>query len=105
MGTRYAAVFFAPATLDLAQLQQDLHRAVTTVDEQMSTWNPASSLMQLNRAPVGAWFEAPSELIRVLEAAAEVGQLSDGAFDIGVGDLVTAQARERPPIVRGGVGM
>jgi thiamine biosynthesis lipoprotein len=90
MGTRYAAVFFAPAALDLAELQRALHRAVTTVDEQMSTWNPQSALMQLNRAPVGAWFGAPSELIHVLESAVEIGHLSDGAFDIGVGDLVTA---------------
>jgi thiamine biosynthesis lipoprotein len=90
MGTRYAAVFFAPEHLDLADLRHDLQQAVDAVDGQMSTWKADSDLMVFNRAPVGVWHEVPGQLATVIETALEVGRLSDGAFDIGVGDLVTA---------------
>lgn len=90
MGTRFAAVFYAPVGFDLAGLHLALQRAVDCVDEQMSTWKPNSDLMRLNRAPVGTWRKVPGQLFAVLEAAVDVGRLSDGAFDIGVGDLVSA---------------
>jgi thiamine biosynthesis lipoprotein len=90
MGTRYAAVFFADASFDSTELSLALCRAVEAVDAQMSTFRPDSSLMQLNRARVGEWFAVPRELFEVLSKAVEVGRLSGGAFDIGVGDLVLA---------------
>ncbi|KQW75618.1 hypothetical protein ASC89_22025 [Devosia sp. Root413D1] len=90
MGTRYSAVFFAPIALDLSVLPAALEAVVDTVDRQMSTWKPESDLMRLNRAAVGRWVDLPYEVATVLAAALEIGRLSDGAFDIGVGDLVTA---------------
>lgn len=90
MGTRYAAVFFVPEGYDLEGLQRELQRAVDRVDNQMSTWKPQSDLMQLNRAAVESWIRVPEELATVLSAALEIGRLSEGAFDIGVGELVTA---------------
>lgn len=90
MGTRHAAVFFAPEQLDLADLRHVVQQAVDAVDGQMSTWKADSDLMVFNRAPVGVWHDVPRQLAIVLETALEVGRLSDGAFDIGVGDLVTA---------------
>ena len=90
MGTRYSAVFFAPEQGPLTELRLALQQAVDTVDDQMSTWKPDSDLMRLNRAPVGTWLDVPGELATVLAAALEVGALSGGAFDIGVGDLVSA---------------
>lgn len=90
MGTRYAAVFYAPAGCGQADLAGALQAAVDAVDAQMSTWKPDSNLMQLNRAPSGIWFDIPEQLGTVLSAALEIGRLSDGAFDIGVGDLVAA---------------
>ena len=90
MGTRYAALFFAPAECDLVAVERELQGVVDMVDVQMSTWKPESDLMRLNRAPVGDWVEVPELLLAVLEAAAEIGRLSGGAFDIGVGDVVSA---------------
>jgi len=90
MGTRYSAVFYARGDEDRSGLGRDLQAAVDAVDAQMSTWKPDSALMQLNRAPTGAWFKVPGELFTVLTAALEIGRQSDGAFDIGVGDLVAA---------------
>lgn len=90
MGTRYSAVFFAEPHRPLVELHQPLQQSVDDVDAQMSTWKPGSELMQLNRAPVGTWIDVPEELATVLAAALEVGRVSGGAFDIGVGDLVSA---------------
>jgi len=90
MGTRYAAIFFAPERLNLTELSHNLQQAVDAVDAQMSTWKPDSDLMVLNRAPVGVWHDVPRQLATVLESALEIGRLSDGAFDIGVGDVVTS---------------
>lgn len=90
MGTRYSAVFYAVGCVDQATLQADLQQAVEQVDQQMSTWNPTSTLMQLNATPLGQWFSLPDELLWVLTTALRISAESDDAFDIGVGALVTA---------------
>lgn len=90
MGTRWAALLHAPSTTDTAALNIALARAVDRVDRQMSTWKPDSDLMRLNAAPPGTWVSLPRELMLVLAKGLEIGRLSGGAFDIGVGRLVKA---------------
>lgn len=90
MGTRYSAVFFAPEDADIDALNAALFAAVDRVDRQMSTWKPDSDLNRLNAAPVGDWITIPRELTKVLAASLRIGRASNGAFDIGVGDLVVA---------------
>ena len=90
MGTRWSALFFAPASFDPAPLHAALQAAVGEVDAQMSTWKPASDLMRLNAAPVGNWVTVPARLREVLQLGLEIGRASGGAFDIGLGDAVTA---------------
>jgi len=90
MGTRYSAVFYAPGPYGSSELGHALQAAVDAVDNQMSTWKPDSDLMRLNRAPTGMWVDIPVQLCVVLSAALEIGRLSGGAFDIGVGELVSA---------------
>ena len=90
MGTRYSAVFYAAGEIDQAAIQADLQQAVERVDQQMSTWNPASALMQLNAAPLEQWLSLPDELLWVLSTALRIGEESAGAFEIGVGALVSA---------------
>ncbi|MCX7347420.1 MAG: FAD:protein FMN transferase, partial [Alphaproteobacteria bacterium] len=90
MGTRWSALFFAEPAFDVATLQHALQFAVTEVDVQMSTWKPDSDLMRVNRAAVGEWIDAPPMLIEVLRLGLVIGRASDGAFDIGLGDAVTA---------------
>ncbi|WP_211313991.1 FAD:protein FMN transferase [Humitalea rosea] len=90
MGTRYAAVFFAPEGMATDALAASLFEAVDRVDRQMSTWKPESDLNRLNAAPVGDWVTIPGELMRVLAEALKIGRATGGAFDIGVGALVAA---------------
>ncbi|WP_245872381.1 FAD:protein FMN transferase [Brucella pituitosa] len=67
-----------------------LQAAVDAVDGAMSTWKPESRLMQLNAAPVGHWIKVPQQLLDVLRLALDIGRASGGAFDIGMGDAVSA---------------
>lgn len=90
MGTSWSALFHAPAGEDPAPIRAALAASVDRVDRQMSTWKPDSDIMRLNRAPVGQWIAVPPEMMEVLVRGLEIGQLSGGAFDIGMGDVVTA---------------
>lgn len=90
MGTRWSAELGIPAGTDRAALETALAAMVAQVDAQMSTWKPDSDLMRLNAAPVGEWVAIPPELMQVLQRGLEIGQASQGAFDIGMGDLVRA---------------
>lgn len=90
MGTRWSVTVDADQTVDLAALNQDLAETVQQVDGQMSPWKPDSDLMRLNRAPVDAWVELSTELLQVLNYALNVQDLSAGAFDPCVGELVDA---------------
>ena len=90
MGTSWSALFHTSAAVDPAPLRAALQGAVDQVDRQMSTWKPDSDLMQINRAPIGQWLTVPGELMGVLAQGLEIGRLSGGAFDVGMGDVVTA---------------
>ncbi len=90
MGTRWSAILYAPSDADIPALDIALARAVDRVDRQMSTWKPDSDLMRLNAASANTWVSLPPELMQVLAKGLEIGRLSEGAFDIGVGRLVNA---------------
>lgn len=90
MGSRWSALFYARDEGDEAALARRLQGAVERVEQQMSAWRGDSDLQRLNGTPVGTWVEIPRELMHVLATALEIGDLSHGAFDIGVGDLVRA---------------
>ena len=90
MGTRWSALFFTDPGFDVSPLNAALQAAVEEVDGQMSSWKPDSDLMRINRAPVGEWIDAPARLIDVLRLGLEIGRASGGAFDVCMGDAVTA---------------
>ncbi|WP_027055682.1 FAD:protein FMN transferase [Mesorhizobium erdmanii] len=90
MGTRWSAIFYAPSGFDAEAVRAALQAAVDEVDAQMSTWKPDSDLMRLNRAPAGAWATIPGRLLDVIRLGLAVGRASGGAFDIGMGDAVSA---------------
>lgn len=90
MGTRYTAIFYAPAGLDAAAIGASLFAAVDKVDRQMSNWIPESDLCRLNAASEETWTAVPPGLAHVLDTGLTVGRESHGAFDMGVGALVDA---------------
>jgi thiamine biosynthesis lipoprotein len=90
MGTRWSALFYGEPSVDPDPIRAALQSAVDDVDAQMSTWKPDSDLMRINAVPVGQWVPAPARLRHVLGLGLEIGRASGGAFDIGMGDAVTA---------------
>jgi thiamine biosynthesis lipoprotein len=90
MGTRWSALFHAPSGFDAEPVRAAMAAAVAQVDTQMSTWTPDSALMRLNAAAPDQWTAVPEPLMTVLQAALDIGRASGGAFDIAVGDAVTA---------------
>lgn len=90
MGTRWSALFHATAGFDPKPVQRALQAAVDEVDAQMSTWKPDSDLIRLNAGPVDEWLEMPERLMEVLRLGLDIGCVSGGAFDIGMGDAVNA---------------
>jgi thiamine biosynthesis lipoprotein len=90
MGTRWSALFFGEPGFDPTPVRSALQAAADEVDAQMSTWKPDSALMRFNAAPIGAWVAVPDGLLDVLKLGLEIGRASGGAFDIGIGDAVTA---------------
>ena len=89
MGTRWSAVFYA-SSAEQTGLTEALQAAVDAVDDTMSTWKPDSALMRLNRTPPGTWMPASPQLCAIMALSLQIGQASQGAFDIGVGDAVNA---------------
>jgi len=90
MGSRYTALFYAEPDLSTEAIHHSLARAVSRVDQQMSTWKADSDLNRLNAAPEQQWVSVPKELATVLSTALRIAEQSGGAFDIAVGDLVHA---------------
>ena len=90
MGTRYTATFYASNTVDLAAIGASLFSAVNQVDRAMSTWDSRSDLCRVNAARPGIWIDIPDQLAQVLEAGLQLGLDSQGAFDVGLGQLVDA---------------
>lgn len=90
MGTRWSALFHVPADFDPRPVETAMAAGVAEVDCQMSTWKPNSDINRLSRAAPGEWVDLPPRLIQVLEAGLSIGRASGGAFDIGMGDAVSA---------------
>lgn len=90
MGTRWSALFHMQGDFETVRVHAAMADAVAEVDRQMSTWKPESDLNRLNAACLGEWVALPEHLMKVLEAGLAIGEASGGAFDIGMGDAVTA---------------
>lgn len=90
MGTRWSVTAYVPATVDIDQLQRALQSGVDQVDANMSNWKADSALMRLNHAPLGEWIAVPPDLFEVIATGLDIGRLSGGAFDIGMGRTVAA---------------
>lgn len=90
MGARWSATVFVAESFDVDALARALAAEVEAVEAEASNWRPTSAIEGLNRAPIGVWVALPKGLFEVLRAALAIGDLSGGAFDVGVGDLVRA---------------
>ncbi|RYY28552.1 MAG: FAD:protein FMN transferase [Sphingomonadales bacterium] len=83
MGTSWSARIVG-GTPDLAdKIQGTLDRIVA----EMSHWERNSNITRFNASEPGRWQPLPSDFERVLRAALDVAEASDGAFDPAMGTL------------------
>ena len=89
MGTTYSVKLVSmPAGLDAQGLQDGIESRLDAVNARMSTYLETSELSRFNNSDSTDWQEASAELVKVLQNALRIGELSDGAFDVTVGPLV-----------------
>jgi FAD:protein FMN transferase len=85
-GTSYSVRTYCPTR------QPDLHAAIDAelarIDAEMSTYNPDSTLSRFNSSAPGPWQPVSADMARVVAAAQQLAEQSDGAFDVTVGPLV-----------------
>jgi thiamine biosynthesis lipoprotein len=103
MGTHWSVVIDGLAAQKAYLLQAALQQAVQEVDDQMTTWRVTSDLMRLNAAPVGRWVDLPPQLMRVLAAGLAISRVTDGAFEMNLGDAVRAWGFGAAPIDLGSI--
>jgi thiamine biosynthesis lipoprotein len=87
MGTTYHVTIVAdqPAPADLAE---QIDRALSAVDQSMSTYKSQSELSQFNRLPLSEQVKASDQFWAVLQTSEKIWRQSVGAFDPSVGPVV-----------------
>ena len=87
MGTTYAVKLF-DSDVEVDTLQSQIDALLERINEQMSTWRSDSELSRFNSSRDLGWFPVSAETAYVVDAAAAISALSDGAFDVTVGPVV-----------------
>jgi len=92
-----------PEGMTAEEVKEGVEERLALVNAQMSTYDPKSSISLYNTAAKGTWHEIPKEFAYVLDAALELAEISQGAFDPTIGPLVnlwgfgpTARGEEIP---------
>lgn len=92
MGTTFRLVFYAPDEPSARRAAEAAFERIRGLDAALSDYDPSSELSLLSassaEAGTGGRVPASEDLLRVLCAAAEVSQATQGAFDVTVGPLV-----------------
>jgi thiamine biosynthesis lipoprotein len=89
MGTTYnVSVVDAPSSVTHSDVRNAIDTALTTVNQQMSNWDPASELSRFNAQSSTDAFSISPELAEVMTAAETVHLASSGGFDTTLGPLI-----------------
>lgn len=76
----------------IAQQKKHLHAQIdsllTSINQEMSTYLPDSSISRFNQRQDDRWFPISTSFLKVIEGAQSISQSSQGAFDITVMPLV-----------------
>lgn len=90
MGTSYH-IKLVPETeknIDLATLKEKIDSRLSEIDQKMSTYKQDSDISRFNRYSADQWMAISSETYTVIAMGQRISELSNGAFDITVGQLV-----------------
>lgn len=95
MGTLFRIVVYAASQEQALAATKEAFARIAQLDHIMSDYKEDSELMQVCRQAVGKPVKVSPDLFRVLDAAQQVAQNTDGAFDVTVGPVVRLWRRAR----------
>lgn len=91
MGTTWH-VTYSPAgelrDVSPGDVQQAIAEVLDDVNHSMSTYRTDSEISRFNQASPAQWFTVSEQFMTVLQAAINIGDNSEGAYDVTVGPLV-----------------
>lgn len=88
MGTRFRIVLYAPDAPVAKRASTAAFERIEMLDHIMSDYRSDSELMRLTGQAGGPPVKVSADLFRVLEAAQELAEKTEGAFDVTVGPVV-----------------
>lgn len=89
MGTTYTVkIANPPASITREQLQATIDTVLARVDREMSSYRSDSELSRFNASTSTDWFAVSDDVVKVVDAALAVSELTQGALDITVAPLV-----------------
>jgi len=89
MGTTWHLSYLdAPPDVSPDQVQQGFAELLERINRSMSTYRDDSEISRFNALDANTWFTTSAEFFSVLETALDVGERSNGAYDVTVAPLV-----------------
>jgi len=91
MGTGYTIKINRSKTkpaLETEKVKLDVEVILKNINEQMSIYDINSDISHFNNRKTIEWISLPSGTVGIIELALKISELTDGAFDITVGQLV-----------------
>ncbi|MBN9669452.1 FAD:protein FMN transferase [Labrenzia aggregata] len=91
MGTRYSVTALDhDGSVDKAALRQAIENSLAKVNAQMSNWDPSSEVSRFNALASTEAMTVSEDLAKVISAAKDIHQASEGQFDITLGPVIEA---------------
>ena len=88
MGTSYSILWPATVSVDKDALKLKVEQTLSNVNQQMSTYDPASELSLFNQQAAPYRTSISSDFVHVMTLSQEISALTEGYFDVTVGPLV-----------------
>lgn len=89
MGTTWHLSYLdSPADIAPAQVQKGFAEVLERINSSMSTYTEDSEISRFNALEPNSWARTSPEFFHVLATALDVGQRSEGAYDVTVAPLV-----------------
>ena len=89
MGTTWSVKFLQPATpFDSKNISPKISARLEALEQQFSTYRPASELSRFNTTASTDWFPVSPELAQVAAESRRLSELTAGAFDPTVAPLL-----------------
>jgi thiamine biosynthesis lipoprotein len=86
MGTTYRVTLATDIPgMTRGEVHREVEAMLARIDRAASTWRNDSDASRFNRTDAGEWVTVSADLLAIVEAARDIHDQSEGAFDITVG--------------------